>query len=61
MSSLLNRAAVKQFALDHAARTRQAVNFTRVSKDFLEAIEAKLRVAITERIHQHPSKGTTLK
>ena len=60
MSSLINRAAVKRLALAHVAANR-AHPYTRVSKEFLDRIEARLRGIIhTEAVNQ-PSKGTTLR
>lgn len=61
MSSLLNKAKVRALALSVAAKERPAAGFTRVGSDFLEAIESTVRIAITNRIKQHPSKGITLK
>lgn len=58
--SLINRVAVKNFALEWAASTR-AQKFTRVGKTFTEAVEAQTRLAIIRLIAAHPSKGVTLK
>lgn len=55
----LNRAKVKQTALEIAKATR-AQGFTRVGLSFLERIEAKTRAAIAEEVRLHPSKGKTL-
>ena len=49
----------KKFALEYAKANR-AQGFTRVSKEFLIAIEVATRNAIQNRINQHPSKGKTL-
>ncbi len=55
---LINRAAVKRFALRAASgRTHQ---FTRVSDEFLDAVEALLLHCIQQRVKGHPSKGKTL-
>ena len=43
--SLLNRAAVKRYALAYA-HARRAGKFTRVSKDFIEHVEASVRGAL---------------
>lgn len=56
-ASLLNRAAVKRAAL-HYAESR---GFTRVSAEFLDRIEIKLRGLIRAEVHAHPSVGKTLK
>lgn len=57
--NLLNRAAVRRFALDYARRNRTHP-FSRVSEDFMEQVEAALRASIQARIDRHPSKGKTL-
>ena len=49
----------KKFALEYAKANREQ-GFTRVSKEFLIAIEVATRNAIQNRINQHPSKGKTL-
>lgn len=55
----LNRAKVKQTALDIAANTR-AQGFTRVGASFLQRIEAATLAAIRNEVRMHPSKGKTL-
>ena len=55
----LNRAKVKQTALEIAGMTR-GVKFKRVGLSFLQRIEAKTRAAIAEEVRIHPSKGVTL-
>jgi hypothetical protein len=50
---------VKKFALEYAKANR-AQKFTRVSEDFLVAIEAAVKTAVQSRVNQHPSKGKTL-
>ena len=55
----LNRARVKQTALEIAKQTR-AGKFKRVGLSFLQRIEAKTRAAIAEEVRIHPSKGKTL-
>lgn len=57
--SLICASKCKKFALEYAKANR-AQGFTRVSEDFLVAIEAAVRVSIQNRITQHPSKGKTL-
>jgi len=39
----------------------RAHNFTRVSNDFLERVEGRLRNILLDEVKKHPSKGTTLK
>jgi hypothetical protein len=57
--SLICASKCKKFALEYAKANR-AQGFTRVSEDFLIAIEAATRYAIQNRINHHPSKGKTL-
>lgn len=57
--SLICASKCKKFALEYAKANR-AQGFTRVSEDFLIAIEATVRNSIQNRINQHPSKGKTL-
>lgn len=56
----LNRAKVRETALDLAAQIRPANHFSRVGMSFIERIEAKVRAAIREEVRIHPSKGKTL-
>lgn len=55
----LNRAKVKQTALEIASNTR-AQGFNRVGLTFLERIEQATLNAIRREVAQHPSKGKTL-
>lgn len=57
--SMICASKCKKFALEYAKANR-AQGFTRVSEDFLIAIEVATRNAIQARINQHPSKGKTL-
>jgi hypothetical protein len=59
ISRVINRAYVKQWALDYA-RSNRSHPFTRVSAEFLDAIESATKAAIRDRILRHPSKGKTL-
>lgn len=56
---LINRKAVKEFALGVSAV--RAHRFTRVSNDFLESIDFKVRDIIRREIMALPSKGKTIK
>ena len=56
---LLNRSAVKKRALLLSRDTR-AGKFTRVSKEFLERINAVVDATIRSEVHRHPSVGKTL-
>ena len=55
---LLNKAKVKEFALD-MAKTR-AHKFTRVGGDFLLLCEGNLKNFIKDFIRRLPSKGKTI-
>lgn len=57
--SLLNRAALRRFALDHWADTR-AHKKTRVSQEFFDRCEAAVRAHVRCEIQRGPSKGKTL-
>lgn len=59
--SLLNKTKAKQLALHVAQTTRPAANFTRVSKGFLEDLEASVHTLIRQKVHANPSVGTTLR
>lgn len=52
---------VRQLALETARACRPHSRFTRVSKEFLDAIEAATRAAVVDRVKRHPSLGRTLK
>jgi hypothetical protein len=60
VSRVINRAYVKSWALDYAS-TNRSHKFTRVSEEFLNAVEHATKAVIRDRIDRHPSKGTTLK
>lgn len=59
MASLLNRAKVRQLTLE-AAKSR-AQPFTRVSKEFLDRIEANLINMVYREVQALPSAGRTIK
>lgn len=56
---LINRAKVKSLAL--ACAQQRARKFTRVSVDFLAAVNANTANFIADRVSRHPSTGVTLK
>lgn len=58
-SRVINRDYVKRWALDYA-RTNRAHPFSRVSEQFLNAIEMSTKAAIRMRIDTAPSRGKTL-
>ncbi len=55
---LVNRKAVKALAL--ACAQQRARKFTRVSDDFIVAVETAVRTSIANRVANHPSVGITL-
>jgi hypothetical protein len=57
----INAKAVRELALHLASAHRPAQGFTRVSKEFLERVDAKVRNLVLNEVKAHPSKGTTLK
>jgi hypothetical protein len=60
---LLNRSAVREFALAVLARDRAhlAGKLTRISPAFYERLEVRLRVAVTEVIGTLPTTGKTIR
>ena len=56
---LINKKAVKGFALEYAQATRP--KFTRISKEFLIYIDGVVKEKIKNHIHTHPSVGKTIK
>ena len=57
--SLINRATVETLALDLSEKMRRG-KFTRVSKEFLDEIEAQVRSMVVSRVHRAPGVGKTL-
>lgn len=57
--SLINKKHVKEYAL--ACGQQRAWKPTRVSKEFLESMEQKLRNMVAAHISSHPSVGTTIR
>lgn len=55
-----SRTLVKQIALQFAKDTRPFWPVTRVSGEFLEAVEAATMAFIRHRVSSHPTKGQTL-
>lgn len=58
---LLNQAATKKFILAKFQSLRPGMPITRVSKEALEKLEARLRLWIVEEVGRHPSIGVTFK
>lgn len=57
---LINVKHTKQCALDVSTEVRQG-KFKRVSQDFLNRIDAKVRNLIVAEVKAHPSVGQTLR
>lgn len=57
--TLINKKHVKAYAL--ACGQQRAWKPTRVSKEFLEQTESRLRNMIANHIANHPSVGTTIR
>lgn len=55
--SVLNRSAVKQYALESQERYHK---FTRVSKEFLDYLEGRVLEIIKNTIFHLPTKGKTI-
>ncbi len=58
---LINRAQCKKFALRWAQENRRGWDPERVSKQFLDDLDTKLRLTIQSAIARHRSVGKTIK
>ena len=56
---LISPARVRRAALSYA-KLKRIHPFTRVSEDFLAAVEIAALATMKDRINRHPSKGKTL-
>jgi len=54
---LINRSAVRAFALELSHKLRRG-RFTRVSGAFLDGVEMSLRVMLADRVHRAPGRKT---
>jgi len=61
MASILNQIQTKKFILAKFSSIRPGMPITRVSKESLEKIEARLRAWIVEEVKRHPSIGKTFR
>ncbi len=59
MASLLCEKHVRSYALN--ATSAKARGFTRLSPQFLDRIEARLKQIIQQEVQTHPTLGQTLK
>ncbi len=60
MDHIINRKQCKEMALRIARDKRQGWQPTRVSKEYLDKLEAKLRNIIIKSIQSHRSVGKTI-
>jgi len=58
---LINRAQCKKFALRWAQENRRGWDPERVSKQFLDDLDTKVRLTIQSAIARHRSMGKTIK
>ena len=58
--NIISRSNVKKLALEVSEQDRSG-KFKRVSKDFLDRIEALTKRAVVSEVQRHPSVGITLK
>lgn len=56
----INAKATKELALHIAKTNRPAWGPERVSREFLERIDARVRAMVTNEVMAHPSKGKTI-
>lgn len=61
MSNLLNRSSIKKFVLIRFKELRAGPPMTRVSREYLDNLEAWVKNKIITDIHSHPSMGVTFK
>jgi hypothetical protein len=61
VSSLINRKACKALALNIAKDSRKGWHAERVSKEFLDSIEYKVKHIIEIAVYNHPTVGRTIK
>ena len=59
--SLLNRTACRDLALRWGRDRRLGWQPTRVSAQFLDDVESRVRLLITKAVDRHRSIGTTIK
>jgi len=59
MNTLINKRAVKRYAMKVAADRHH--RYTRISLEFYDKVEGFLRQFIRDHVHRLPSKGRTIK
>jgi len=60
MPLLINRSAVKKLALELALERFPAGRFTRVSGEFLLAVEGEVKESVRRKVNALPSIGKTI-
>ena len=60
-SGLTNRAEVRRTLLALCERLRPGWRCTRVSSQYLDTLDARIRAMITADVKSHPTLGTTFK
>jgi len=58
---LINRSECKKFALRWAQENRRGWKPERVSKQFLDDLDTKVRMTIQSAVARHPTIGKTVK
>lgn len=58
MGSLINRSECRKFAL--AVAKKRSDRFTRISKSYLDKLDAAVKTAIEKTVQNHPSIGKTI-
>lgn len=59
--NLINKSACRELALRYAQDNRRGCSFERVSKQFLDDVETKVRMLIVKAVMSHRSVGKTIK
>ena len=60
-TSLINKSACRNFAIRWGQENRRGWKPTRCSGQFLDDLEAKLRLTIQKAVSNHPTIGTTIR
>ena len=60
MDNLINRAACKKFTLKWAQEHRRGCDYRRVSKQYLDDLDSKVRLLIQDSVNKHRSVGKTI-
>lgn len=60
-NALINISHVKKYAIHAAGELRPYVGFKRVSQEFLDRIEGRLRRMVEQEVKAQPSRGITIR